>query len=440
MTPAQIESLKRAKDGTSEANYAAIMAGFAAMGIPDDQIQPRENVFTFGAWLAQGRSVRKGQHGVKIPTVIEKRDSDERKVKFRRFTTVFHVSQTEEGTQRPQPRNLAEHEAFSLLASRPPASEFQPNHFGVPSKFRQWADDLQSDIDHARRPMTQNPTPKRNAQYQGRLHDGRNLARTQAALRALADAHDAGTVPAELAALRTRKEIAPLVRKWLESPSYYARREADDYADTTPAGRALQAMIDARPQAQQESRQTKIEQLEAQIRLSNIPGYFPTPEPLVKMMLECADIEDGMRILEPSAGSGAIADAVKAAGFSSMLGVCEINYQLHDLLALKGHFVIGRDCLEDVQAQYHRILMNPPFEKNQDIAHVRAMYDHLTDDGVLVAILSPHFEYAQDRASVDFRAWLDEVGANWMEIPAGAFKQSGTQVATRLMIIDKREQ
>ena len=43
MTPAQIESLERAKDGTSEANYAAIMAGFAAMGIPADQIQPRRH-------------------------------------------------------------------------------------------------------------------------------------------------------------------------------------------------------------------------------------------------------------------------------------------------------------------------------------------------------------------------------------------------------------
>lgn len=438
MTPAQIESLQRAKEGTSEANYAAIMAGFAAMGIPAHEIQPRENVFTFGAWLAQGRSVKKGQHGVKVATVIEKKETDTtRPVKFRRFTTVFHVSQTEEGTTRPERTAPV---AYTTVTYTPPLR----HEINSPAaRFRELAADLQPKIDDARRPMTQNPTPKRNAQYQDRLHDARNLARTQAALRALADAHDAGTVPQELAHLRSKNEIAPLVRKRLESTSYYGRKEADDYADTTPAGRALQAMIDARPQAQQESRQTKIEQLEAQIRLSNIPGYFPTPEPLVKMMLEVADLESMrplMRILEPSAGHGAIADAVKAAGFGSMLGVCEINHQLHDLLALKGHFVIGRDCLTDVQAKYHRILMNPPFENKQDMQHVRAMYEHLTDDGVLVAILSPHFEYAQDRVSEEFRAWLDEVGANWMEIPAGAFKQSGTQVATRLMIIDKREQ
>ena len=440
MTPAQIESLQRAKEGTSEANYAAILAGFAAMGIPAEEIQPRENVFTFGAWLAQGRSVKKGQHGVKVATVIEKKETDTtRAAKFRRFTTVFHVSQTEEGNIR-EPRERQER-ILSHIVDR----ELRAPAHSPAAKLRELADDLQPKIDDARRPMTQNPTPKRNAQYQDRLHDGRNLSRTQAALRALADAHDAGTVPQELAQLRSKNEIAPLVRKWLDSPGYYSRREAADYADTTPAGRALQAMIDARPQAQQESKQTKIEHLEAQIRLANIPGYFPTPAPLVKMMLEVADLEPGQSVLEPSAGSGAIADAVKAAHPDAALDVCEINPQLAELLKLKGHNHVHQypDFLTmpaSVAFQYERVLMNPPFENQQDIDHVLEAYNHLTGDGVLVAIMSPSFEYRDNTKSVEFRAWLDEVGANWMEIPAGAFKQSGTQVATRLMIIDKREQ
>jgi hypothetical protein len=427
------ESLDRAQNGTSEANYAAIMNGFAAMGIPAEEIQPRENVFTFGAWLAKGRCVKKGEHGVRIPTVIEKKETEtERRAKFRRFTTVFHLSQTEEGTRTPRERDERH---LSHIVDR----ELRAPAHSPAEKFRELAAGLQAKIDDARRPMTQNPTPKRNAQYQDRLHDGRNLARTQAALRALADAHDAGTCPAELASLRSRNEIAPLVRKWLESPSYYARKEADDYADKTPAGRALQAMIDARPQAQQESRQTQIEQAEAAVKLITIPGYFPTPAPLIEMMLEVAEIEPGCTVLEPSAGGGAIADAVKAAHPDAQIGVCEVNKQLRDLCNMKGHFVIGCDCLEDVRANYDRVLMNPPFEKGQDMQHVRAMYDHLNPAGVLVAVLSPHFEFANERAAVEFRKWLDEVGANWMEIPAGAFKLSGTQVATRLMIIDKRE-
>ena len=81
------------------------------------------------------------------------------------------------------------------------------------NRFRTWADALQSKIDNACRPMTENPTPKRNCQYQRRLHEGRNLERTQKALRALADARESGTVPPELAELKTKNDIAELVRK-----------------------------------------------------------------------------------------------------------------------------------------------------------------------------------------------------------------------------------
>jgi hypothetical protein len=98
-----VESLKRAVHGQSFSNFPAIFQGFAAKGIPESEIKPRENVFTFEAWKALGRYVRKGEHGVKVVTFIETkskevdRDTGERKI-FRRpwTTTVFHVSQTEE--------------------------------------------------------------------------------------------------------------------------------------------------------------------------------------------------------------------------------------------------------------------------------------------------------------------------------------------------------
>jgi hypothetical protein len=97
------EALTRATTGNSFANFPAIFEGFAARGIPTDDIKPRENVLTFNAWKALGRSVKKGEHGVKVVTWIEmtKRDpaeAGEQSVSsFRRpkTTTVFHVSQTE---------------------------------------------------------------------------------------------------------------------------------------------------------------------------------------------------------------------------------------------------------------------------------------------------------------------------------------------------------
>ena len=98
------DALSRAQSGMSTANYSAIFHGFMAKGIPEADILPRENVLTFWAWKAKGRSVRKGEHGVHILTFVpcsrEKTDATtgERRVStFRRpkGATVFHVSQTD---------------------------------------------------------------------------------------------------------------------------------------------------------------------------------------------------------------------------------------------------------------------------------------------------------------------------------------------------------
>jgi antirestriction protein ArdC len=97
------ESLSRAVGGRSCANYATIIQGFMDKGIPADQITPRENVFTYRAWQALGRQVRKGEHGVKVFTRVpigEKRDRDTGELlrpagTAARSTTVFHITQTD---------------------------------------------------------------------------------------------------------------------------------------------------------------------------------------------------------------------------------------------------------------------------------------------------------------------------------------------------------
>ena len=66
----QQEALGRAVGGQSMTNFVAIFHGFMAKGIPEDEIKPRENVFTFHAWRALGRQVRRGEHGVKVSTWV----------------------------------------------------------------------------------------------------------------------------------------------------------------------------------------------------------------------------------------------------------------------------------------------------------------------------------------------------------------------------------
>jgi hypothetical protein len=96
------EALARARDGQTMANWPAIFEGFMAKGIPEAEIRPRENVFTFHAWRALGRHVRKGEHGVRVQTWIpfpEKVAADgtvERPAGKRpKSAVVFHVSQTD---------------------------------------------------------------------------------------------------------------------------------------------------------------------------------------------------------------------------------------------------------------------------------------------------------------------------------------------------------
>ena len=106
MTNSQIqhEALARARGNESASNYPTIFQGFAEKGIPEDEIHPRENVFTFHAWRALGRTVKRGEHGVNILTWIacdKKDDAGEVIETFRRpkSATVFHVSQTQELVQ-----------------------------------------------------------------------------------------------------------------------------------------------------------------------------------------------------------------------------------------------------------------------------------------------------------------------------------------------------
>lgn len=110
------EALSRAQNPYGPlTNFVPIITEFAARGIPETDIRPRENVFTFQAWKALGRHVKRGEHGVKVITYVpmsreeqvknEQTGEVEKKVKTfsRPFTaTVFHISQTEPDAQPAQ--------------------------------------------------------------------------------------------------------------------------------------------------------------------------------------------------------------------------------------------------------------------------------------------------------------------------------------------------
>ena len=169
---------------------------------------------------------------------------------------------------------------------------------------------------------------------------------------------------------------------------------------------------------------------------AKIPGFFPTPEPLARELVQKADIQPGNRVLEPSAGKGNIAEAIRDRHPDCELVVVERFPDLRKILELKGFNLVSRDFLEH-QGAYDRIVMNPPFENGQDIDHVRHAYTLLAGDGRLVSVMSQGPFFRSDNKGKAFRKWLEENGGWYVELPEDAFKESGTGVKTMMVVLDK---
>ncbi|MDX2528010.1 methyltransferase [Streptomyces europaeiscabiei] len=168
-------------------------------------------------------------------------------------------------------------------------------------------------------------------------------------------------------------------------------------------------------------------------------GYFPTPNPVVRQLIDLAGIEPGMRVLEPSAGRGAIALAAADAG--AVVDCVEIQAEHADALRDAHHpdvTVLVADFLTtNPQPVYDRVVMNPPFARQADIAHVRHAWTALKPGGRLVAVMSAGVTFRQNAGAVAFRAWLEASGGRLVPLPEGAFQESGTGVNTVIAVIPR---
>jgi 16S rRNA G1207 methylase RsmC len=176
--------------------------------------------------------------------------------------------------------------------------------------------------------------------------------------------------------------------------------------------------------------------------LMRIPGFFPTPGPVSEQLIAVACIEPGNRILEPSAGSGSLIDAVRQSYTGVHVTYCEMNCFLLDLLREKYDGspdiqFLGRDFLEidprNREERFDRIIMNPPFEQGQDIDHVLHACQLLTPKGILTAIVSAGAFHRKDKKVERFRRVLEKSKAFVQQLPNDSFKSSGTMAQCRLV-------
>jgi predicted RNA methylase len=166
--------------------------------------------------------------------------------------------------------------------------------------------------------------------------------------------------------------------------------------------------------------------------------FFATPNEVANILVSYSNVLLHHKILEPSAGQGAIVCAINRILPSKIVDCIElmpINIEI--LKNNKNANIIGDNFLKYNGQKYDRIIANPPFSKNQDIQHIRKMFDCLENGGVLASICSKHWKNSTGKKEMEFKAWLSEKETKEVTIPAGAFKKSGTNIETMILLIYK---
>lgn len=166
---------------------------------------------------------------------------------------------------------------------------------------------------------------------------------------------------------------------------------------------------------------------------------FFTPESVVEQMLEYVTLGNGVRVLEPSAGVGNIANAAVEHG--CRVFCCEIQPKNAAVLRENKHLLVWEgDFLKfpsDMLRKFDVVLMNPPFNDGQDRAHVLHASEFLADGGTLVAVMSGGTPTGSTKSHKQFLEWVESVGGTFEDIEDGAFKQSGTGVKTVMLVVRK---
>jgi predicted RNA methylase len=209
-------------------------------------------------------------------------------------------------------------------------------------------------------------------------------------------------------------------------------------------------------------------------------GYFPTPRALVEHIVDEADIWTNHTVLEPSAGRGAIIDYLLGWVAPENIWAVEIQqkhaeamveeeakrrYQRRrenhtPLLPLWDHLsateraaavklvreesypnlIVGDFMEASFPHLFDRVVMNPPFERKQDIDHVTRAYELLKPGGSLVAIMSASTLMGGRRKNQDFLKLFEEAEGESERNPEDAFKESGTSVNTITVQLYKPEE
>ena len=168
--------------------------------------------------------------------------------------------------------------------------------------------------------------------------------------------------------------------------------------------------------------------------------FFPTPADIAQQMVSYLPaIQDDYTILEPSAGAGAFLRALSAIGVKQKVDCYEImDLNRMKLSKIDNANLIGEDFLLCDRVNYYDIIIaNPPFTKNQDIDHIRKMFEVLKPGGTMITLCSPSWQLGTYRKHNEFRDWLESLDVFPLTLPQKSFVESGTMITPLLLQIKK---
>ncbi len=170
-----------------------------------------------------------------------------------------------------------------------------------------------------------------------------------------------------------------------------------------------------------------------------LQAYYTPPE-LADKLAALAELEPGQSVLEPSAGGGALVAAALKVCPEIKVTAYDINPEVIPGLQALGAEAEACDFLavqpDKKAGKFDRVLMNPPFTKRQDLKHVLHALNFLAPGGRLVAIMSGTASDGLTKLHL-LMARIAESCGRWVDVEAGAFKESGTNVKTVILVVDE---
>lgn len=162
---------------------------------------------------------------------------------------------------------------------------------------------------------------------------------------------------------------------------------------------------------------------------------FFSPIEVVEALVDAADLLPGHSVLEPSSGEGAIAKY--CAGLGARVTCFEIDPKLAAKTREVGLQTIVQDFLTMTPSPiFDRVIMNPPFTKRQEAAHVLHALQFLKPGGRLVSVMSAGIEFRECHWYRAVRDMVTARGGAIARLPQGSFSVSGTEVNTCLVSIE----